>query len=50
LLLIAKPILGLRNRLRDGFLCDHPGSLDGRERNDGADCAQANECDSNRNN
>jgi hypothetical protein len=54
LLLIAKPILGLRNRraerLRDGFLCDHPGSLDGRERNDGADCAHADECDSERNN
>jgi ATP dependent DNA ligase-like protein len=54
LLLIAEPVLGLRNRrserLCDSFLCDQPRSLDGRERNDGADCAHADECDSERNN
>src|SRR5262245_51880805 len=41
LLLIAEPVLGLRNRrsewLCDEFLCDHLRSLDGRERNCGAD-------------
>src|SRR5262245_26517057 len=54
LLLIAKPVLGLRNRrserLCNGFFCDHPGSLDGRKRNHSADCAHADECDSERNN
>jgi hypothetical protein len=54
LLLIAKPVLGLwkrrSERLCDGFFCDHPGSLDGRERNDGADCAHADECESDCNN
>ena len=54
LLLIAEPILGLRKRrserLCDGFLRDRPSSLDGRERDDAADCAHADECSSERNN
>jgi hypothetical protein len=54
LLLIAEPVLGLRNRrserLCDGFLCDHPRSLDGRVRNDAADCADADECNPDCNN
>jgi hypothetical protein len=49
LLLITEPELSLRNRrsewLCGGFLCDHPGSLDGRVRNDAADCADAAKCD-----
>ena len=49
LLLITEPELSLRDRrsewLCDGFLCDHPGSLDGRVRNDAADCADAAKCD-----
>jgi hypothetical protein len=36
--------LGLE-RLDDGFVRDHPGSLDYRIRNDAADCADANESD-----
>jgi len=49
LLLITEPELSLRDRrsewLCGGFLCDHPGSLDGRVRNDAADCADAAKCD-----
>ena len=49
LLLITEPELNLRDRrsewLCGGFLCDHPGSLDGRVRNDAADCADAAKCD-----
>ena len=52
-LLITEPELGLRrrrsNRLCDVFLCD-PGSLDGRVRNDAADCADADECNPDCNN
>jgi hypothetical protein len=50
LLMFIEPELGLRNRgpewLCEGFLRDHPGSLDARVRNDAADCADADECDS----
>ena len=49
LLLITEPELSLRDRrsewLCGGFLCDHPGSLYGRVRNDAADCADAAKCD-----
>ena len=49
LLLITEPELSLRDRrsewLCSSFLCDHPGSLDGRVRNDAADCADAAKCD-----
>ena len=48
-LLITEPELSLRDRrpewLCGGFLCDHPGSLDGRVRNDAADCTDAAKCD-----
>jgi hypothetical protein len=54
LLLITEPELRLRDRrserLCSGFLCDHPGSLDARIRNDAADCADAAECDADCNN
>lgn len=47
--MIAEPELGIWNlgseRLDDGFVRDHPGSLDCRIRNDAADCADANACD-----
>jgi hypothetical protein len=54
LLLITEPELSLRDRrsewLCGGLLCDHPGSLDGRVRNDAADCADADECNPDCNN
>jgi hypothetical protein len=54
LLMIAEPELGLRSRrserLCDGFLYDHPRSLDGRVRNGAADYADGDECDSDCNN
>jgi hypothetical protein len=47
--MIAEPELGMwslgSERLNDGFVRDHPGSLDCRIRNDAADCADANACD-----
>jgi hypothetical protein len=50
LLMLTEPELGFRSRrserLGDGVLRDHPGSLDGRVRDDAADCADADQCDS----
>lgn len=47
--MIAEPELGIWNlgseRLNDGSVRDHPGSLDCRIRNDAADCAHATACD-----
>ena len=46
--MIAEPELCIWNlgseRLSDGFVRDHPGSLDCRIRNDAANCADANAC------